>query len=215
MNESRPREFWTDVIRQRRSVRRYADRPIPERTILELIEAATCAPSPHNRQPWRFAILGDPAAKARLAEAMGARLRADRRRDGDPDEAIAADVARSRTRLTGAPVVVVACLTLADMDRYPDPRRAAAERLMAVQATAAAVQNLMLAATARGLGACWMCAPLFCPDTVRAVLDLPSDWEPQAIVTLGRPAAPGRERARRPVAEIVRWVGLSPGAPDD
>lgn len=215
MNEPRPRGLLTDVIRRRRSVRRYEDGAIPERTILDLVEAAACAPSPHNRQPWRFAILAEPTAKAGLADAMGARLRADRRRDDDPEEAIAADVARSRARLTGAPVVVVGCLTLADMDRYPDPRRAAAERTMAVQATAAAVQNLMLAATARGLGACWMCAPLFCPDTVASALALPPDWEPQALVTLGWPAAPGRERPRRPVDEIVRWIGLSPRAPGD
>jgi coenzyme F420-0:L-glutamate ligase/coenzyme F420-1:gamma-L-glutamate ligase len=98
----------------------------------------------------------------------------------------------------------VACFTLDDMDRYPDARRAAAERLMAVQSTAMAVQNLLLLAHAEGLGACWMCAPLFCPDTVRAALDLPADWEPQALITLGTPAAPGRRRERRAIAEIMR-----------
>ena len=51
---------------------------------------------------------------------------------------------------------------------------------MAVQSTAMAVQNMLLLAHAEGLAACWMCAPLFCPDTVRAALDLPADWQPQA-----------------------------------
>lgn len=213
MNEPRPRGFSTAVVRERRSIRRYEDRPVPRDTIVELLEAATLAPSPHNRQPWRFAVLLQPAARARLADAMGERLRADRRRDGDAQEAIAADVARSRARLLGAPVVVVACLTMADMDQYPDARRGEAERHMAVQATAAAVQNLMLAATERGLGSCWMCAPLFCPETVAACLDLPADWQPQAIVTLGWPAGPGRERPRRPLDEVVRFVRLSQPAP--
>jgi F420 biosynthesis protein FbiB-like protein len=77
---------------------------------------------------------------------------------------------------------------MADMDRYPDEKRSRNEYLMAVQSTAMAVQNLLLAAHAEGLGACWMCAPLFCPDVVSAELDLPADWQPQALITLGYPA---------------------------
>src|ERR1700704_3659263 len=61
------------------------------------------------------------------------------------------------------------------MAPYPDPRRAQAEYLMAVQSVAMAVQNLLLAAHAEGLGACWMCAPLFCGEAVRAALALPAD----------------------------------------
>jgi nitroreductase len=103
-------------------------------------------------------------------------------------------------------VVVAVCLSLADMDRYPDPARAAAECLMAVQSTAMAVQNLLLAATAAGLGACWMCAPLFCPAVVRGALALPADWQPQALVTIGRPASAGKPPSRRPLADVVRAV---------
>ncbi len=195
-----------DVIAERRSIRRYAAAPLSDAVIERLLMAACWAPSAHNRQPWRFAVLRDATPKARLGHAMGARLAADRGRDGDDPAAIAADVARSHARITGAPVVLAVCLTLADMDRYPDPARAAAEHLMAVQSTAMAVQNLLLAASAEGLGACWMCAPLFCADTVRMALALPDDWQPQALVTLGRPASAGRPAARRPLAELVRAI---------
>ncbi|MEJ0071282.1 MAG: nitroreductase family protein [Pseudomonadota bacterium] len=137
---------------------------------------------------------------------MGARLAADRLRDGDAEAAIAQDVARSHARITGAPVVIAVCLSLVDMDCYRDAARAEAERLMAIQSTAMAVQNLLLAATRAGLGACWMCAPLFCPGAVRAALDLPADWEPQALVTLGHPASAGKPATRRPVAEAMREI---------
>jgi nitroreductase len=63
---------------------------------------------------------------------------------------------------------------------------------------------MLLLAHAEGLAACWMCAPLFCPDIVRMALALPADWEPQALVTLGYPAAPGRPRERHPVADMTR-----------
>ena len=191
------------VLQARRSIRRYTAEPVPAEMVDRLLTAAIWAPSAHNRQPWRFATLTTPLPKSQLAQAMGRQLRADRLADGDPPEAVEADAGRSQARIEGAPVVVVVCLTLADMDHYPDPRRAQAEYLMAVQSVAMAVQNLLLAAHAEGLGACWMCAPLFCAEAVRAGLDLPADWQPQALVTLGWPASQGTLRAatRRPAAE--------------
>lgn len=195
-----------EVIATRRSIRRFSREPIPREVVRELLETAVRAPSPHNRQPWRFAVLRGAEAKARLALAMGERLRADRCRDGDLAEAVEADVARSRARIEGAPVVLVAALSMRDMDRYPDERRSHAEYLMAVQATATAVQNLLLLAHARGLGACWMCAPLFCPDTVRDALALPADWEPQALVALGASDGAGRDRPRLGLDETAIWL---------
>ncbi|MER3514270.1 MAG: nitroreductase, partial [Chloroflexota bacterium] len=167
-----------EAIHLRRSIRRYRPEPVPQGLIVRLLEAACWAPSAHNRQPWRFAVIADAEVKERLARAMGARLRADLERDGLPSEVIEKDVARSYARITGAPVVILVALTLADMDVYPDPQRSQAEWTMAVQSVAMAVQNLLLAAHAEGLGACWMCAPLFCPGAVKAALDLPEDWQP-------------------------------------
>ncbi len=159
------------LVQTRRSIRRYTPDPVAPELIERLLTAAIWAPSAHNRQPWRFATVAAPATQLRLAQAMGDRLRADRLADGDPNDAVEADVSRSQARITGAPAVVVACLTLADMDQYPDARRRQAEYLMAVQSVAMAVQNLLLAAQAEGLGACWMCAPLFCAEAVRESQD--------------------------------------------
>jgi len=150
----------------------------------------------------------DAAEKARLAQAMGQRLERDRGADGDDPEAIRQDVARSSARLNGAPLLIAVCLTLEEMDTYPDERRNRAEYLMAVQSTAMAAQNLLLMAHAEGLGACWMCAPLFCGETVRDALSLPSSWEPQGLILLGRPAEPGRSRARKSARQIA--AGLEP-----
>ena len=193
------------VIAARRSIRRYRAEPVAADVLEGLIEAACWAPSAHNRQPWRFAVL-DASVRERLADAMGRKLAADRAADGDPADAIAADVARSRARITGAPAAILVSYSLRDMDRYPDARRAAAERDLALQGTAAAIQNLLLAASARGLGASWMCAPLFCGEVVRAALALPADWEPQALITLGWPANDGRPPVREPAATRTLWI---------
>jgi coenzyme F420-0:L-glutamate ligase/coenzyme F420-1:gamma-L-glutamate ligase len=65
-------------------------------------------------------------------------------------------------------------------------------------------QNILLAAHDAGLGGCWMCAPLFCADVVRDALDLPGDWQPQALLTIGYPAET-REKTRHPLEKSVIW----------
>ncbi|HET7848386.1 MAG TPA: nitroreductase family protein [Pseudolabrys sp.] len=193
-------------IGERQSIRRYRPGRIDRTVVLRLMEAAARAPSAHNRQPWRFAVLDNFAGKHNLATAMGARLREDRQGDGDSAQAIESDLARSYARITEAPVVIVVCVDTRDMDGYPDSRRAEAEHLMAVQSTAMAAQNLLLAAESEGLGACVMCAPLFCPDTVTRVLNLPPEWTPQMLLTIGKPATAGKNRERLPLDKIVRWT---------
>lgn len=189
----------------RRSIRRYRNEIVPREVLLGLLKAAAWAPSAHNCQPWRFAVIDQPRTKERLAKAMGKRLRADLTADGVPIENIDADVDRSFKRITAAPVVILVALSVEGMDSYPDQRRQNNEWLMAVQSAAMAGQNLMLAAHANGLGSCWMCAPLFSPEVVRKTLALPAEWQPQGLITLGYPAEE-REKVRRPLAEVVRFV---------
>jgi len=193
------------AIPQRRSVRRYRPDTIDPAVVERLLVAATQAPSAHNRQPWRFIVLDTLAGKDKLATAMGERLRQDRTADNDDPQAIEADVARSYARITQAPVVFVVCVAMDDMDSYSDEKRRNAEYMMAVQSAAMATQNLLLTAEQEGLGACIMCAPLFCPQTVLDALKLPANWVPQLLVTLGSPAGSGKVRPRLPLNAVVTW----------
>ncbi|WP_322797733.1 nitroreductase family protein [Thermoflexus sp.] len=202
-----PARTLLEFLRSRRSIRQYRPEPVPSRWVAALLEAARWAPSAHNRQPWRFVVVEDSDVKARLAQAMGERLTADLRQDGVPEERIAEDVARSRERIVSAPLAIVVCLSMIEMDRYPDERRQTAERTMAVQSVAMAGQNMLLMAHALGLGACWICAPLFCPETVRETLGLPLDWEPQGMILIGFPAGSPRVKPRKPLEAFTRWMG--------
>ena len=193
------------LIQERRSIRRFNGSSIPPEILQRVLEAATMAPSAHNRQPWRFVILTTLEDKRSLANALGERLREDRLADGDDPNQIARDVAQSIVRISSAPVVVIGCLSMEAMDVYPDERRITAEYIMAVQSVSMAAQNLLLAAHAEGLGACWLCAPLFAKDLVREELSLPEGWEPQGLIILGYPAEAGQERPRRPLEEVSLW----------
>jgi coenzyme F420-0:L-glutamate ligase / coenzyme F420-1:gamma-L-glutamate ligase len=194
------------LLRGRRSIRYYRSGLPPGSVLDRILTSAGAAPSAHNRQPWRYVVATDAATKQRLAEVMSARLTADRQHDGDDEDAIRQDVNRSIDRITNAPVVIVVAMTLTEMDSYPNESRSRAEHLMAVQSTAMATQNLLLAAHAEGLGACWMCAPLFCPSEVRHALQLPGDWLPQGLITLGYPALPGKSKSRKAISEFVLFV---------
>lgn len=193
------------LLQSRRSIRRYHPDPIPQGLIEQMLTAATWAPSAHNRQPWRFAVITQDSTKHKLATAMGAKLRADLAADGLSPALIEKDAGRSYQRITGAPLLIFLCLTMADMDSYPDSQRQQNEWLMTVQSTALAGQNLLLAAHALGLGACWMCAPLFAPNVVRQALQLPADWQPQALITVGYPAET-RQKTRQPLESRVLFV---------
>jgi F420 biosynthesis protein FbiB-like protein len=192
-----------DAIKSRRSVREYASRRVSSKVLFRILEAARWAPSAHNAQPWRFVTVRDAALKRKLAEAMAKRWDEDMSKDNVPPEKREKLARASIERFTRAPVVVIACLTMVDMDRYPDERRQKIEYVMAVQSLAAAIENMLLAAHAEGLGSCWFCAPLFCQDTVRKILNIPSHVEPQALITMGYPIDKPDPPPRKPLEKIV------------
>jgi F420 biosynthesis protein FbiB-like protein len=194
------------VVRARRSIRAFRPEPLDPDIVIELLDAAVWAPSPHNSQPWRFTILVDAEDKQRLAGAMASRLALELRAEGVDEAEVSRQTGRSIQRIVSAPAAVLCSLHPDGLVRFEDARRSALEWQMAVQSVGAVLQTLFLLAAERGIGSCWMAAPMYCPDVVRAALDLPGDWEPQALVLLGYSAAEGKVRPRRPLGELVHRV---------
>ncbi|MDQ3911547.1 MAG: TIGR03668 family PPOX class F420-dependent oxidoreductase [Actinomycetota bacterium] len=193
-----------DAILGRRSVRRYLAREVPERAVGRVIEAARWAPSPHGRQPWRFAVVTQEETKMRLAEAMGGEWRTNLEMDGQSAEVVKRRLEGSRKRLLNAPVLVLLCLYLEELDIYPDAERQQGETTMAVQSLGAAAQNVLLTAYSMGLDAGWMCAPLFCPEKVAEALGLDPKLVPHALLTLGYAEGdPPKRRGRRLPEDLV------------
>lgn len=204
--EGVPAEDLHAWLRSRRSVRRFRPEPVDPRVLTRMLETAGHAPSAHNRQPWRFAVLDGMSPKLRLSQVMSVRYRLDLAADGLAEVEIEKLVARSRERLLQAPVVVVLCMDESEMDHYPDEKRQLAEHLMAVQSTALAGLQLQLAAHAEGLGAVWVCAPLFAPAAVSQELGLPETWQPQAMIFVGYPEGSAKPKPIKPLGEFVRWL---------
>ena len=191
------------LLRGRRSVRKFQDRPVPRELIEQILEAARWAPSPHGRQPWRFIVLTRPELKNLLADRMGETWRHNLQMDGQDSGVVNLRLDKSRQRILNAPVIILPCLYLEDLDRYPDERRQADETTMAIQSIGAAIQNMLLMAYDLGLDAGWMCAPLFCPEIVCDALNLDTRLIPQAMLTVGYAAADPQRRERLPLSNLI------------
>jgi coenzyme F420-0:L-glutamate ligase / coenzyme F420-1:gamma-L-glutamate ligase len=191
------------IIKGRRSVRWFEERELPQELIAQILEAGRWAPSPHGRQPWRFVVLTRREARQRLAEAMGETWTHQLALDGQDAATVALRREKSQARVVAAPLAVILCLYLEDLDQYPDPERQTHETAMAVQSLGAAAQNMLLAAYALGADGGWMCAPLFCPEVVCAALGLPSTLIPHALLTFGYAARAPVRRERLPLDQLV------------
>lgn len=185
------------AITGRRSLRRFSRIPVARPLLQKLLYGACLAPAPHHTRPWRFVLLETAEARRRLAEAMGAAWRRDLEADGVAPERIAALLARSQRQIEGAPALVLACLIPEGLRPWRDERRQRAEWDMALQSLGCALENIMVAAHAEGLAGFWISAPLFCPEAVREALDLPPEYQAQALIALGYPAADVSPRPRR------------------
>ncbi len=185
----------------RRSIRRFRPSPVPDDLVRRLLETAIRAPSAHNLQPWRFVIVQDSGARARLGRALTEKMRLDMAAEGADAALIAARVERSLRRLNEAPLVILFCRDVR-MVRVDAPE----EHLMGVQSVANAALYLLLAAHAEGLGGNWICWPLYAQAETCAALNLPSTWEPQGMLFLGYPAEEPGEKTLRLLEEVVQWM---------
>ncbi|OGD46404.1 hypothetical protein A3K70_03300 [Candidatus Bathyarchaeota archaeon RBG_16_48_13] len=191
-----------ELIRSRRSVRRYQERAVPIKKIRHILSMVAWAPSAHNSQPWRFIIITDKRRKTKLAAKMAEGFERDLKRDGVPENVRTKVANASIRRFTEAPVVIVPCLNMREMRIYLDERQES-EYTMGIQSVSTAINTLLLFAHAEGFGTCWYCSPLFCKEDVRKSLSIPKDIDPQALVTMGYAAERPAKPQRKIVDEII------------
>lgn len=201
-------ESLLTLMRERRSVRRFADAPLPPDTVERLIEAARWAPSASNRQAFRFVAIQSAEARGHMAQLVRQSLEEAVARVPEGQRATLLKYAENFVLFESAPLVLVA---------YHRAGNPLAERLGlpaerdvgALSSVSAAIMNLLLAAHALGLGACWMTGPLFAASALEAYLKIPAGWNLSAVIPVGiaaeTPAAPNR----RAVSQLVSPFGGS------
>jgi nitroreductase len=203
-----------EAIHTTRSLRRFRPDPIPDDVLTELLEAAIRAPSGGNTQSWRFLVVGDPEVRRRI----GALYKEAWDEYSPPSRLAAISDPRERRRVESAfhlgahmgdeaPVLVVVCAPRAQTSSGAATGSAAAART-AGASIYPAVQNLLLAARARGIGGCLTTIHLFREAQVKAALGIPDDVDTYALIPLGYPRdnfGPLRRRPAREVSYRDRW----------
>ncbi len=195
-------EAMRTAVTNRRTVRFYTDDPVDRGAVTRALAAAVTAPAPHHTTPWRFVALWSADARTQLLDDMLAAWVADLTADAFTAEQIAKRTRRGDV-LRGAPLIVVPCLVPDGMHTYPDARRNACEREMFVVAMGAAVENLLVALSAEGLGSAWVSSTIFCRDVARASLGLPAGWDPMGAIAVGVPASAAPDRPPRDPADFT------------
>jgi F420 biosynthesis protein FbiB-like protein len=179
---------------------------VPDSVLSDILLTSTYAPSAHHRQPWRFVVVTDSSVKKHLADEMAIAFEQDLQQDNLPQAEIEKLINRSKSRINSAPVVIMLCLDMTDMNQYQDKKRNRAEFLTATQSVANAGMQLLLAAHAEGLGGVWVCSPIFAQEAVQRALDISKDWEPQAMFLIGYPLDIPKARERKKLEEIVKFM---------
>jgi coenzyme F420-0:L-glutamate ligase/coenzyme F420-1:gamma-L-glutamate ligase len=177
-------------ISARRTIRSFGPGQVPREVTTEAVRAACAAPAPHASRPWSFTALTSPAARRRLAAAVGGAWAADLERDGASRDEIAERTARTEALLGGAPVLIVPWVRFDAMHPYPDSERSRAEQELFLLSSGAAIENLLLAFHAQGYASCWAPTTLFCQDETREALGVASEWYSLGAVAAG-PMPPG------------------------
>lgn len=175
-----------DAVLVRRSIRQFADIAVDSDLLREAIGEALTAPAPHHTHPVRFVWVRDLETRRALLDAMKQAWAVDLSGDGRTPESVEKRVARGQI-LYDAPEIVIPFLVPDGAHDYPDERRNAAEHTMFTVAVGAAVQALLVALAARGVGSCWIGSTIFAADVVRRQLELDALWEPMGAIAIGYP----------------------------
>lgn len=214
MDEQRASTLF-ELMRTRRSVRRFSPEPVPRAVLTRVLEAAITAPSASNKQPWRFFVVTERARIERMAAAVRAAV--DRIAAHVPAESEAPFRAYGDyfTRFEMAPAVIAVLhrglsllSNLVDASLEDETRAAIArmERDSGLVGAALAIQNLLLMAHAEGLGASGMTGPLVADGELKRILEVPESWGIAALVPVGYPAEEPAPPSRKPLGKVVRWI---------
>lgn len=164
-----------EAIKGRRSVRSFLDKDVSKTQVERIFECGTLAPSAGNIQPWEFIIVRSPERKRALARA-----------------------ALGQEFIEEAPVVIV---VVADQARSAKIYGRRGAELFSIQDTAAAIQNMLLAAHSMGLGTCWVGA--FDEDEVSKIVKVGAYLKPVAIIPIGYPKYYPEPIGRRPISKVM------------
>ena len=206
---------FLELIKTRRSIRRFLDEPVAQEDVMKMLEAAHFAPSASNSLPWRFVVIRDGKLLDRMSQTIRDFLEPFAEKMTEDEAGRLRSYLHYYTFFNQAPVVIAvlgmaySSRTTALLSKYgelPEAQVVDAGQ----QSLGACIQNLLLAAHALGYGTCWMTGPMVVQAELESLLDVAEPWHVVALIPVGRPAVDPTPPPRTDLDEIVTVI--EPGA---
>lgn len=196
---------------ERRSTRKFKSTNIPKDDIKEIIRIGTLAPSAHNTQNWFFKVVYNREINNRASKTVLAKI------DSIADKYEVKESLKGwrfySSFFNNAPVVIYvfhrpAKGFLEDLvgEKMDSHEIAKVGANPGVQSVAAAIQNILLAATSMGYGGCWMTAPNIAAREIERILGVAEEWKLAAVIPVGVPLEVSQARPRKPLSEIMEII---------
>ena len=192
------------AINERRSIRKFQNKPISEQDIIDILQSGIKAPSSKNRQPWKYIVVQEKA-KEEMLKVFREGISREETKD--------ALLPQSKKYISGAkytveileqaPVVIFAVNPLGKGILTDLTSEERIYEICNIQSISASIQNMLLEATHKGLGSLWICDIYFAYSELCEWLNV--EGELLAAVALGYPDESPKERPRKKIEDIVEW----------
>ena len=200
-------DIW-EVMFTQRAIRYWVEEPVSRELIERVIEAASKAPSGSNHQPWMFVVADRDPVKTSLAEALRdyyeegplkTLVESSQKTEDSSQRLMMSGAENFFTNLRTAPAIIIPCLY-----KLSSPT-SEMNTLIAGSSIYLAVQNMLLAARALGLGTLMTTSHSLIEEVIRDVCKIPDDAQPAALIPIGFPAVKFGPTKRKPVRDIIAW----------
>ena len=200
-------DIW-EVMFTQRAIRYWVEEPVSRELIERVIEAASKAPSGSNHQPWMFVVADRDPVKTSIAEALRdyyeegplkTLVESSQKTEDSSQRLMMSGAENFFTNLRTAPAIIIPCLY-----KLSSPT-SEMNTLLAGSSIYLAVQNMLLAARALGLGTLMTTSHSLIEEVIRDVCKIPDDAQPAALIPIGFPAVKFGPTKRKPVRDIIAW----------
>lgn len=213
-------EDLAELIKTRRSIRKFQDKPVPEDLLLKAIELATWAPNGGNHQPWRFLVITNKSMILQMADEVKSKaLLMGTWPEAAPFGETVARWQRNSDFFRGAPVCIAVLMgkyfSMADqilkarLEKDPVAQEMRTSRQIGsstLQSIAAAITTLLLLLHSFGLGATWMSGIQIARKEIERLLNMSPEWDLVDLIPLGYPAETPNSPSRKPTSEVVEFL---------
>lgn len=204
-----------EAIKKRRSIRKFKSDKIPKEDIYDIIYAATLAPSAHNKQMWRFIAISNKDILREMKRAIMNEIEEVSNWPELKEAGVKVKGMRAySTFFVKAPLVFAVLVKpyhsmIDEVLKLEGLKKGQAELLRSqveIQSVAAAVENLLLVATEKGYGTCWMCGPLIAAPALKEILKIEEPWRLMALVPMGIPDQELKPKIVKKIDEVLEFI---------